>query len=121
MVVHDVSCFNIGELVLSQGCEVFNCKTLMAAKFLRTLIIVPLKEGFRKLGLHSRWEKTLGVGNPADSLEVQQYFNKVKLQRLSAEVAQKKPAVLLHKHVRALLHGMRALSFAKRYTKDMKM
>ena len=51
----------------------------------------------------------MGIGNPADSLEVQQYFHKVKLQQLRAEVAQKKPAVMLRKHFRSLLHGMRVL------------
>ena len=76
-------------------------------------MIVTLKEGYRRLGIPSKWDTSMGRGNPTDSHEVQQYFMKAMMQQLRAEVMQKKPAVMLRKHTRKLLHGMRALSMSK--------
>ena len=119
--VHDVNCYNIGESFILEGCEEFDCKTLMAAQSIRTALIVPLKEGYRRLGLDKSWDNAAGTGNPADSMEVGQYFSKVKMQQLRAEVPQKQPAVMLKCHTRQLLHGMRALSLTRKYKEDVRL
>ena len=110
-VVHDTNCFNIGHSSRLPSCDPNICMTVMAAESQRTAVVVPLKEGYRQLGLDSKWDNTSGTGNPADSNIVLQQLLKIKLQQLRAEVEQRQPAVLLRFHIKKLLHGMRALLF----------
>ena len=82
---------------------------VMAADSLRTAVIVPLKQGYRRLGISSKWDNANGTGNPADSFKVKNYHLQIKLQQLRAEVTQKQPAVMLRHHHKSLLRGMQVL------------
>ena len=115
-VVHDTECPHIGDTSLSVDCLPTKCMKVMAADSLRTAVIVPLKEGYRCLGISSKWDDANGTGNPADSFKVKKYHLQIKLQQLRAEVTQKQPAVILRHHHKALLRGMQVLLQDPRYS-----
>ena len=60
--LHDVNCYNCRGSSIVEGCKEFDYRTLMAL----AALIVPLKEGSRKLGLDKNWDSTAGTGNPVD-------------------------------------------------------
>ena len=107
-VVHRETCPRLGTTDL-KGCKIQECGTRHAYDSLRSGYFEKIKSLFEEGGMGGRWNPQRHEGNPAKSLEVENYLSFVKKEQGLAGITPKQAKVILRGKVRQLIQMLKLL------------